>query len=202
MSYPPAASFHPQVQNSSEPEPPAADTFGMLLLLFQISCRARCFHLIQKLVPRLSCFWFAGHGDGFHLCFSLTLTVRKGQVILHFLAVEQQKLFYKNTLIHIAHRFALPCFFGVCPVMNRHLCLRSLAFLDEHAVADLEAFGQVLRQILVEGKAESLFRKRQKQGMRLFSSSSESCGFVERCFSIAKRQISSSSQPCFQARSK
>ena len=52
--------------------------------------------------------------------------------------------------------------------MNRHLCLRSLALLDEHAVADLEAFGQVLRQILVEGKAESLFRKRQKQGMRLF----------------------------------
>ena len=27
---------------------------------------------------------------------------------------------------------------------------------------------EVLRQILVEGKAESLFRKRQKQGMRLF----------------------------------
>ena len=52
--------------------------------------------------------------------------------------------------------------------MNRHLCLRSLALLDEHAVAELEAFGQVLRQILVEGKAESLFRKRQKQGMRLF----------------------------------
>ena len=33
---------------------------------------------------------------------------------------------------------------------------------------DRAGFGQVLRQILVEGKAESLFRKRQKQGMRLF----------------------------------